>query len=256
MAIIVALVLWLITCVIIGGNSTAAGLLFFAGVVGFIIYGVSKAKKDQSNSKQKDCSKYNKVDTQNVHQAKVPSEAASSKPIISFSTPTPVKQSRIQLRLSEYRNLFANCSTVDEIVKKYIAHNDVDTLLKPSEIGMLKHYLEFNSKFKNQGWTRDDLIDRVNAASILQSKNPVIIMPEPKTTASTKKGVFAIYSTEDSMSSQYQKEIITLKSYPYSLFAEMRNTAERTYGFIFNQDTFIAQANFMKTFEDDYTGNV
>lgn len=135
MTIIIALVAWLFICVMITGSSGAGTwILFFCGIIGLVISAVSKSKTDENNSKE---------------------------PTINRKAPTPLKRTKLQERLDEYKKLFSNCCSVDEIIEKYMTDSSVENILSISEIRLLKHYLQFNSQFKSHTWTQDDLLNRI-----------------------------------------------------------------------------------------------
>ncbi len=180
MAIIIALILWLFFCLwITGGNVTASWILFFAGIIGLIIglvvYGVSEAKSDQNSDKNSTSNRHGQTNTHQNYQAPIYSKQTPSVQTLPVKSSAPIKQSNMQVRMHKYKELFANCTTIEEIINSYIAFNDEETYFKPSEIGLLKHYMEFNSKFKSQVWTREDLTNRVKeAVSLSQTIVPVV----------------------------------------------------------------------------------
>lgn len=158
MAIIITLIIWLFICAYItGGNVTASWILFFVGIIGIIVYGAVKVKHVPNN--------YDKTNTIQTPQLPI---SQKTKPSNQYTLPikktVSIQQTNIQERIRKYKELFANCDTVEDIINCYISFNNAETRLKPSEIYMLKHYIQFNSKFKFQEWTIEDIIKRVKKA--------------------------------------------------------------------------------------------
>ena len=158
MAIIITLIIWLFICAYItGGNVTASWILFFLGIIGIIVYGAVKVKHVPNN--------YDKTNTIQTPQLPISTKTTpSNQHTLPIKKTVSIQQTNIQDRIRKYKELFANCDTVEDIINCYISFNNAETRLKPSEIYMLKHYIQFNSKFKFQEWTIEDIIKRVKKA--------------------------------------------------------------------------------------------
>ena len=194
MGIIIALIIWLFICVYItGGNVTASWILFFAGIIGLIAYGIVKAKNDQNNDENNNFNNNDKINTAQTHQLPISPKPTPSNQTLPIKKTVPVQQTNIQERMCKYKELFANCDTVEEIINCYIAFNNAETRLKPSEIEMLKHYMKFNSKFKSQVWTREDLTNRVKEA-VSSSRTATFVVADANTTAERTELIHSLVS--------------------------------------------------------------
>lgn len=161
-------------------------------------------------------------------------------------------QARLQEKLKQYHSLFENCQTVDEVIAAYIAHNDRSLWLNTAEIELLRYYLQFNSKFKNQTWIRDDLANKISAASNGNSNCADQLLDSD---------IFSTFVIDDRQQySQYKKEPIKrrehLEDSVDALFLKMRKITNESSCYFNYEDIFIKQGKFMEKFTDNYKGNV
>lgn len=195
MAITIAFIILLFICIYItGGNVTASWILFFVGIIGLIVYGVVKAKDDQNNDENNNFNDYDKISTTQTHQPPIsPKSTPSNQHTLPIKKTVLIQQTNIQERMCKYKEMFANCDTVEEIINCYIAFNNAETCFKPSEIEILKHYMKFNSKFKFQEWTREDLTNRVKKA-VSSSRTVTSVVVDANTTAERAELIHSLVS--------------------------------------------------------------
>lgn len=177
MAISITLIIWLFICIYItGGNITLSWILFFMGIIGLIVYWGVKVKHELKNYENKNFSNYDKTNTIQTSQLPISLKTTpSNQHTLPIKKTVSIKQTNTQERIRKYKELFAKCDTVEEIINCYISFNNAETRLKPSEIYMLKHYIQVNSKFKFQEWTIEDIVKRVKKAiSSLETVTSVV----------------------------------------------------------------------------------
>ncbi len=237
--------------ILTGGSSSSAPLtwvLFFGVPIGFIIYSVSKRDRNKSNSNQEDNAE--KVNHQAIEKEGESVSEISIKPIASRET-THLNSTRLQKKIAVYNSLFKECKTVDDIIKAYIDYNGSDILLNAVEVEILRYYLQFNSKFKNQTWTSSKLISMIK--SEVESYRVV------SSDISIDNIFTTVITDEKTQKSQYKSEPIkktdNIKKSCVIQFNKMRKIIGNDSYFVCREDTFTEQGKFMENFTDDYEGN-
>lgn len=274
MQVVIGIIIWLILCAFIstiltGGSSDAAVsltlILFFGVPVVLIIYNILKGHSEQNDDKKLEGNftmKQNHSVTKITYEQPVTIEKTpvlnqdmTTSPTRLGETPVENKvvatnPTRLQKKLKLYNSLFENCQTIDEVISMYVANNDQSIRLKTIEIEMLRHYLQFSSKFKNQTWIGTDLVERINLASNNKSNND---------NQSLKGNIFATFVADENLqNSQYKNEQIKKRessdNSAYALFDKMRKISEEGSFFFSKEDVFIKEGKYMETFTDNYNG--
>lgn len=237
--------------VLTGGASSSVPLtwiLFFGVPIGFIIYSVFKTDKNKSNNNQE-----NNAENANHQDIEKEGESVSEISIELIATKETINlnSTRLQNKIALYNSLFKECITVDDIIKAYADYNDSDILLNAVEIEILRYYLQFNSKFKNQTWTSSKLISMIK--SNIDGYKIVPAKPSINNIFTT------VITDEKPQQTQYKSEPIkkseNIKK-PYIIqFNKMRKIVSRNSYFVCREDTFTEQGKFMENFTDNYDGN-
>lgn len=255
--VIFSLIIWFATCVFLSfklaGSSSEAVMpltwFLFCGIpIGLIVFG-RKAHHRKYNKKEK-----GDFTVKQTHSAMKPTyeQADITLEHSDVEHAMPANQTRLQEKLKQYHSLFEYCQSVDEVIAAYMANNDRSIWLNIVEIELLRYYLQFSPKFKNQTWIRSDLADKISAASNGNSNYADQFLDID---------IFSTFVIDDrQQNSQYKKEPIKrsehLEASIDALLIKMRKiTNERSYYFS-NADIFIEQGKFMEEFTDNYKENV